>query len=149
VWRDRPTLGGLMALCEENYALLSRLVIDMREHRGHGRSRLNQGMDLHLEVLEQTPYTSLLHLTYYFSQAGASLPDPDASLRAYHDANQVEVLDLRQTALPLPSRGNFPTLEQKWRANLFLSKWLSYCVAQGHCFIPAMSHGQRPLAVSC
>jgi uncharacterized protein len=28
-----------------------------------------------------------------------------------------------------------PTLEQRWRINLFLSKWLHYCVAQGHSFV--------------
>jgi hypothetical protein len=149
LWRERPSLGGLMALCEENYRILARLVIDMREHQGYRRSPLHQGMDLHLEILEQTPYTTLLHLTYYFPHEGSALPDPDASLRAYHDACQVEVLDLRQTALPLARGPHFPDLEQKWKANLFLSKWLSYCLSQGHQFLPDSVVRNRSCAASC
>ena len=129
-----PSLGCLMDLCEENYRVLIRLVPQLREMEGYLRSGLPQGMDLHLEILEQTPYTTLLHLTYYFSHDAGVEPDPDTTLRAYHDATQVEVQDLRQTALPLARGPHYPTLEQKWKANLFLSKWLAFCVAQGHRF---------------
>jgi uncharacterized protein YqiB (DUF1249 family) len=85
--------------------------------------------------MEQTPYTSLVHLTYYFSHAVGDYPDPDATLRVYHDSRQVDVLDFRQSSLPLHRWGDNPTLEQRWRINLFLSKWLQYCVAQGHGFM--------------
>jgi uncharacterized protein YqiB (DUF1249 family) len=151
VLNDRPNLGGLMDLCEENYRVLCRLVPNIRQITGYRRSRLDIGLDLHLEVLEQTPYTSLLHLTYYFPDGTGVAPDPDTTFRVYHDAGQVEVLDLRQTALPLPSGPRFPDLCDKWRVNLFLSKWLQYCVSQGHCFADT---GQSPapghrLAVPC
>ena len=64
-------------------------------------------MDLHLEVIDQAPYTTLLRLTYFFpfeDERVHRLPqaDPDALLRAYHDARQVEVIDLR-TLKPLDS----------------------------------------------
>ena len=134
VLQDRPSLGGLMALCEENYRVLARLIPDMPGLAGYMRSGSPQGMDLHLEILEQTPYTTLLHLTYYFPRNEGAVPDPDATLRAYHDAGQVEVLDLRQTALPLARRPHCPTLEQKWKTNIFLSKWLAFSIAQGHEF---------------
>lgn len=65
---------------------------------------------------------------------GGTLAEPNALLRAYHDAGQVEVLDLRQTVLPLYRHYGAPALEAKWRANLFLSKWLAYCVRAGHGF---------------
>jgi hypothetical protein len=58
-------------------------------------------------------------------------------LRAYHDAGQVEVLDLRQTALPVFNHYRSPALQAKWKANLFLAKWLSYCLIRGHRFPPA------------
>ena len=135
-----PSLGCLMDLCEENYRVLMRLIPQLGEAEGYLRSELPEGMDLHLEILEQTPYTTLLHITYYFSHEAGMEPDPDTTLRAYHDAAQVEVQDLRQTALPLDRGPHFPPLEQKWKANLFLSKWLAFCVAQGHCFtLPTLS----------
>ncbi len=91
-------------------------------------------MDLYLDVLEQTPYTTLIHLTYYFNHEQGQKPDPDARVRIYHDSGQAEVIELRQSSLPLNTGLEHPTLEQKWKANLFLSKWLSYSVLQGHGF---------------
>lgn len=130
----RPTVGWLMDLCEENYRHLLRLAPAIRTLEGSRISRLDSSIDLHLEVLEQTPYTTLLHLTYFFAGSQARLPDPDARLRVYHDSRQVEVVDLRQRVLPLSMGIERPTMAQKWRVNLFLSKWLSYCIGQGHRF---------------
>jgi uncharacterized protein YqiB (DUF1249 family) len=135
----RPSVGSLMTLCEENYAALKRLVPDLTELRGELSSRSRGDMDLHLEIIEQARYTTLLRITYFFPHDDGGVhripqADPDALLRAYHDARQVEVIDLRQTALPLHNRYQAPALVAKWRANLFLSKWLGYCVRLGHRF---------------
>ncbi len=131
---ERPTVGRLMDLCDENYCHLAKLAPELRVLKGRHFSQVDDAMDLYLEVLEQTPYTSLIHITYYFNNAGKSCSDPDAILRIYHDAKQVEVIDLKQSALPLDQKIHGGTLHQKWKANLFLSKWLVYCVQQGHTF---------------
>lgn len=143
----RPTVGNLLDLCEENYRALMRLIPHLRQIQGEERSVREQDQDLHLEVLEQAPYTTLLRLTYYFPHNDGLVhrlkkADPDALLRAYHDSGQVEVLDLRQTALPLRTRYRYPALEAKWKVNLFLAKWLAFCLTQGHNF-PA-----RPTSLS-
>ena len=151
--RGRPTVGGMLDLCEENYRLIGRLSPGLQEMRGRHLSCLDYGMDLHLEVLAQSRYTSVIHITYYFAHADRSVPDPDATLRVYHDAGQAEVIDLRQSALPFGRAYTYPALEQKWRLNLFLSKWLSYCVQQGHCFLPQEPERRRrapsTLLLSC
>jgi uncharacterized protein YqiB (DUF1249 family) len=123
-----------MDLCDENYRHLMRLAPEIRGIEGRHVSSPRGAMDLHLEVLEQTPYTTLARLTYYFSHAAARKPDPDAQLRVYHDSGQVEVLEINQKSLLLNGGLQPSMLEQKWRVNLFLSKWLSYCVSQGHLF---------------
>jgi uncharacterized protein YqiB (DUF1249 family) len=133
----RPTVGALMSLCEENYRLLSRMIPELRSMQGELRSARVDGPDLHLEVIDQSRYTSLLRLTYIFPYADGRLhrvgeADPDALLRVYHDAGQVEVVDLLETALPLRSDYRSPALEAKWKVNLFLSKWLNYCLRQGY-----------------
>lgn len=136
----RPTVGTLMSLCEVNYLSLLRLIPDLKRGRGEARSALAGGLDLHLEVLEQTPYTTLLRITYFFHRDGGRVrrvADPDALLRAYHDARQVEVLDLKQTVLPICNHYQSPALETKWRVNLFLGKWLTFCIRQGHRFSTA------------
>ncbi|MCG7873509.1 MAG: DUF1249 domain-containing protein [Candidatus Thiodiazotropha lotti] len=132
---QQPTMGRVLDLSEESYGLLMRMAPDLQSLTGEYRSRLGGSMDLYLDVIEQTPYTTLVHLTYYFTHVVGDYPDPDAMLRVYHDSRQVDVIDLRQSSLPLDRWGMNPTLEQRWKINLFLSKWLRYCVEQGHSFL--------------
>ena len=61
-------------------------------------------------------------LACYFSHQQGQVPDPDAVLRVYHDTAQVEVVDLRQSALPLVAGYHYPSLLNKWKVQLFLSK---------------------------
>jgi uncharacterized protein YqiB (DUF1249 family) len=129
-----PTVGSLMALCEDNYRLLMRMAPDLADMQGRYASCLGDHTDLYLEVLEQARYTTLIHLTYYFHHEQGQTPDPDVTLRVYHDARQVEVLDLRQRVLPMQRLYDAPALLNKWKANLFVSKWLSFCNFQGHYF---------------
>lgn len=147
----RPTVGALMALCEENYHRLARLAPGLDGRAGTLVSRVDGGVDLVMEIEAQSRYTTELRLTYLFDgktpDVGASRregrpgADPDARVRAYHDARQVEVLDLRQTALPRYAHYAHPALDAKWRVNLFLSKWLAYCVDQGHRFDATETRG--------
>lgn len=136
-WLDRrPSVGDLLALCEENYRCLMNLAPQMRRLQGSYRSRLVDHQDLHLTIVEQTKYTTLIRLTYEFhhDDEGQRVADPDALLRVYHDARQVEVEDLRQQALPTHRLYESPGLENKWRLNLFVAKWLAFCASQGHLF---------------
>ena len=128
------TVGQLMDLCEENYRLLILLAPDLAEMSGNYHSVVAGQQDLYLEVLEQSPYTSLVHLTYYFPRKERSQADPDATLRVYHDARQLEVVTVRQSALPVANNYLPPGLRDKWKANSFIGKWLSYCWQRGHRF---------------
>ena len=133
----RPAIADLMGLYEENYQALMRLAPDLRGVRGEARAVVGRDQDLFLEVLEQAPYTTLLRLTYYFPRHDGQVhgtPDPDTLLRACHDAGQVEVLDLRQTMLPVRPHYPCSALETKWKVNLFLSKWLAFCLSRGYRF---------------
>jgi len=88
-------------------------------------------VELLFEVAEQTRYTTLVRLTYVFADDLGPRSDPNAVLRAFHDSKQVEVLSM-SPGYATSERGDVPaTLEGKWKASLFLSKWLSYCASQG------------------
>lgn len=129
-----PTVGALMDLCEGNFLMLARLVPDVTRMAGEYVSCPAGAAPLQLEVLEHTPYTSLVRLTHLFGHDASREPDPDARLRIYHDARQAEVIDLRQSVLPLHGMYDAPGLVQKWRANHFAWRWLQFCLAQGHDF---------------
>jgi uncharacterized protein len=134
-----PDVGALMNLCEENFVLLRRLAPGLSVYPvGQYLSRRPGTVDLHLEIEGQARYTTLVRLTHHFTAPDTleTHSDPDARLRVYHDARQVEVLELRQSILPLRTQYAHPALVDKWRANLFLSKWLLFCLRQGHGFAP-------------
>lgn len=140
-----PDLGDLLDLCEENYYHLQQLIPGLRDYPpGRFVSQRPGAVELHLEVEAQAPYTTTLCLTHVF----ASNPnhEPEARLRVYHDARQVEILGLRQSILPLRTHYAPPALIDKWRANLFLSKWLQFCRKQGHGFAPQSSPCPPPIA---
>ena len=134
----RPNVGRLVELCEHNYALLQRLMPELREMRGAYAAALPEHADLHLDVLEHSRYTSLIHLTYYFAHPKGRQPEPDATLRVYHDARELEVVELRQanTVLSATPLYEEPGLANKWELNWFVNKWLAYCVAAGYEFGP-------------
>jgi uncharacterized protein YqiB (DUF1249 family) len=137
---DRPTVGVLMALCEENYRALQQLAPGLAAFSGVQVSERAGRTRLELRIVEQARYTTTFRLTHVFRAEGNHadwLPEPDATLKAYHDAEQVEVLDLRQTALPIFSTYQSPALRAKWKANLFLSKWFGWCLRDGHRIGPA------------
>ncbi|CAK0767609.1 conserved hypothetical protein [Gammaproteobacteria bacterium] len=135
----RPTVGTLMALCEENYRRLRSLAPNLPALRGRQDAQGDDGLVLSLTVEEQSRYTTRLHLTYLFHQT-LSDQDPDLCIRAYHDAAQAEALVLWGGFLsrPAPFPG-LPCLMDKWRINVFLGKWLSHCLGNGHRF-----PGRRP-----
>jgi len=148
----RPDVGMLMSLCEENYRRLLCLAPQLRHASGSFVSRRSGVLDLHLDILEQAPYTTLLRLTHAFACVeGAPVPprhEPDARLRLYHDARQVEIIELHQSAWPLRRAYRPPALAHKWQANLFLGKWLAYCLAQGHGFMVVERPTKTPAPAS-
>lgn len=131
---SRPNVGRLVELCEENYRYLRKLLPELQTMRGCYCSNGDEHADLFLEVTEHSRYTSLVHLTYYFDHDHGREPEPDVLLRVYHDSQQVEVIDLKQSSLPVQSLYEAPGLLNKWQVNLFVAKWLAFCVYQGHHF---------------
>ncbi|GBE11541.1 putative dehydrogenase [bacterium BMS3Bbin12] len=146
----RRTFAGLMALYETNYARLLALVPHLHIIPASGAPQVapqvDGSPDLHLTVLERTRYTTILLLTYYFRHrnGGDPVADPDARLRVYHDARLVEVLSCRDGRAP--RSGARSGLMHRWQANLFLEKWLNYCLCQGHRFRPSV-HTAAPARI--
>lgn len=145
----KPSVGQLMDLCEENYYLILKLAPDLNQMEGKYLSTRLPHIDLHLEIIEQSRYTSLIHLTYFFDQSRDA--DPDTILRVYHDSRQLEVVDLKQKYLPVIQSYDHPGLLMKWKANVFISKWLSYCLHQGHSFElqPSQSPSNQQISSIC
>ncbi|WP_026279828.1 DUF1249 domain-containing protein [Thioalkalivibrio sp. ALJ16] len=135
----RPaSFAALMEMYEDNYLALRRLCPEPAGLPPRSVSRVAGALDLHLEVLERTRYTTTLHLTYHFDHQGEQRRQPDMRVRMFHDAHQAEVLELHCRRigedLAAEMRTGHPGLLCRWRHNRFLYKWLRYCLRQGHRF---------------
>ena len=133
------SFAGLMEMYEGNYIRLRKLLGDKNDIPVVAVSRIAQGMDLYLQVLEQTKYTSTIALTYYFSDVNEQfLAYPNLKIRLYYDALQAEVMNQayrrREPDFQAFNHSYDPSLLKRWRMNRFLFKWLAFCDRQGHSF---------------
>jgi uncharacterized protein YqiB (DUF1249 family) len=129
---------GLMTLYESNYIRLSWLLADMYDIPGQQVSRIDQDLPLFLTVRDRGPYTTTLHMTYYFREHGEQVADPDLSVRIYHDARMAETLccatfHRHQVLEPFKTRPG-KAIHHRWTRNMMLNKWLEYCADTGHRF---------------
>ena len=139
-WRARPrSFVALMGLYESNDRRLRAVAGDPRRLRGVQRSRAPGDCELVLTVLEQSPYTTTLELTYLLGGTGADVRTaPDMVVRLYHDARLAEALGWSPSHAHDVLRGFRREVEReldhRWARNVMLNKWLEYCVERGHFF---------------
>ena len=128
--------GFLMGLYAENYERLERVFRLSRLPGDYLLSSIDDGLDLHLQVVERHAYTLELRLTYGLIDPITSRPDPSAFLRVYRDARMAEATHCYAgrrwqdvLGLDAPAR---TVVGHRLRMNVFLSKWLEYLGDQGH-----------------
>ena len=134
--QPRPnTFAGLMEMYEHNYIKLKKLCGNFDKLPEYKCSQIDHALDLHIEVVERTKYTTTLNLTYKFPKKANNETRflPNLYIRAYFDAMQAEVL-YRELKHSVHAQRDVTHLGNKWRDNRFLFKWLSFCIAQGHSF---------------
>jgi len=134
-----PRIGRfawLMGLYAENHERLVRLFEPADLAPGVYASRIGDGLDLRLDVIEQHRYTTELRLTYALQDPLTGEPDPSAFLRVYHDARQVEATHCYVGRRWQDVLGLYPPpaalLDHRLRMNTFLGKWLQYLAERGH-----------------
>ena len=126
---------SLMDLYENNSIRLKKLLPILEHIESSAISRLPGCLDVHIEIIERSKFTTTLLMTYLFRDDGREVSEPNLKLRVYHDARLVEVVaghlkHGRQRLDHLPATA----LKLKWRLNRFLYKWLGYCLYLGHEF---------------
>jgi hypothetical protein len=134
----RPgSFTGLMTVYESNFIKLSRLIADFDRLGDSGVSTVARDCDLHLELRRREPYTTTIKLTYWFDEPdGRRTPDPDLTLRIYHDARLVEAVESREQHRHPKLQGlasaRSAELDRRWARNMLLNKWLDYLLDVGH-----------------
>jgi hypothetical protein len=137
----RPgTFSGLMTLYESSYIKLGQLGAYFDAEPAQRLSSVPGDCELHVEVLARGSHTTTLTLTYWFAEpVGGLVPDPDLSLRIYHDARLVEAIAVAQQHRHQKLRefalSHAAELDRRWRRNMTLNKWLDYLLDMGHSFM--------------
>ncbi len=125
-----------MALYDSNHVRLAKLAGDLQALAGERRSLVEGDCELALRVIERSPYTTQLELTYLFGEDAAVPSAPDMLLCIYHDARLVEARGWApRHEHPLLREWRAaagPALDQRWARNMMLNKWLEYCAERGH-----------------
>lgn len=128
--------GWLMGLYAENHRKLTRLFAPAQLAAGRYVSSCGDGLDLHLQVIEQHRYTAELRMTYALRDPVTGEPDPSAFLRVYRDARQVEATHCYVGRRWQDVIGMYPppakVIGHRLRMNTFLGKWLDYLAESGH-----------------
>jgi uncharacterized protein YqiB (DUF1249 family) len=134
--RKRPELKKLQDVQEEIYRQLHLLIPDQFVFNDSLVSHVAGSPILRLEVLERHRYTTFFRLTYEFRQGQLSTYAPDAHIRFYHDAHVAEATSFNVsqgcTRTAHPSYPPKQLLQQTWRRNRALDRWLDYLLKQGH-----------------
>jgi len=134
--RTTGRFSNLMELYEQNYVLLRLLIPDLKSAELQTRvSKVDGCLPLYMQLIEKTPYTTTLRMTYRFveteGEAVRSQAEPNLMLRVYHDARSAEVISGHihgQQHVQRKTRG----LDNSWQLNRFLYKWLRYLRHRGH-----------------
>lgn len=125
-----------MALYESNYLRLLHLIPELERIDGCFRSRVAGDCELHVDILERCRYTVTMSLTYYFDNDDGRSADPDLRVRAYLDGRLAEAMDLngnhRHAELRRLAKAHRRELDNRWRRNVVLNKWLEYLTDHGH-----------------
>jgi uncharacterized protein YqiB (DUF1249 family) len=143
-WRATPrSFVALMSLYESNFIRMGWLAGNVSQLQGEYLSRIGGDCDLLLAVVERSPYTTTLNLTYLIPQRDATQRFPDMGVRVYHDARLVEAQEWAvshdHAGLKALRNNVACELDQRWARNIMLNKWLEYCVERGHRFTSATS----------
>lgn len=134
----RRRIHDLHRFHEVNYQLVMRLIPDMLNMADTAVSRVKDGDDLHLQIIERSPYTTALSLTHHFKAGSIRLPVPDLWLRVYHDVCVAEAIAQLDGNSPAHARAydwhEGLDTDIKRKLNSFTEKWLRHCLYQGHGF---------------
>ncbi|MGE0624999.1 MAG: DUF1249 domain-containing protein [Pseudomonadales bacterium] len=129
-------LPAHMAECDANYLRITKLFpdIEQADTTSIGVDVNGARMEVHLEVLERSPYTTLIRLS--------QRPEPpwtrkaSLTVRLYHDARSAEVVEYQGRKHFLRAVYDYPNADmrqpdEKAQINRFLGEYLALCLRHG------------------
>lgn len=134
-------LAHLLELYERNYRLVEQLLPELDLPFDRAVSSPPSDLPVYLSVVERSPYTVEIRLTYRFDTPDGHRLEPDFWIRIYRDARVAEALRCGRRmpwlAADERDRAAHEYLRDQWTRNHMLLKWLEYLLSHGHGFVVA------------
>ena len=128
----------LQNVCETNYRKIFCLIPNLRKIETAVQGFSHGKPVLHVQILEQTPYTKTIQLSHFFENESEVLLEPAVKIRLYFDVCIAEVLrDYKriEVASAIEDIGRSKEImDYKWKLNYFLDKWLDHCLKNDYVF---------------
>ena len=123
---------GLMTLYESNYIKLNYLFPEIRQYNTDKSIKSLFGNDIHLGINKKTKYTMIISMTYSFKEIDIIEYEPNLTIKIYFDSRSAEVIGVgklnKKSRLRDITYQNKNIINQLWRRNIILNKWLDYII---------------------
>ena len=123
---------GLMTLYESNYIKLNYLFPKIRQYNTDKTIKSLFGNDIHLGINKKTKYTMIISMTYSFEEIDIIEYEPNLTIKIYFDSRSAEVIGVgklnKKSRLRDITYQNKNIINQLWRRNIILNKWLDYII---------------------
>ena len=123
---------GLMTLYESNYIKLNYLFPKIRQYNTDKSIKSLLGNDIHLGINKKTKYTMIISMTYSFEEIDIIEYEPNLTIKIYFDSRSAEVIGVgklnKKSRLRDITYQNKNIINQLWRRNIILNKWLDYII---------------------
>ena len=123
---------GLMTLYESNYIKLNHLFPKIKQYDADRSIKSPFGNDIHLGISKKTKYTMIISMTYSFEESEIIEYEPNLTIKIYFDSRSAEVISIGKLSNKNKLRDityqNKNIINQLWRRNIILNKWLDYII---------------------
>ena len=123
---------GLMTLYESNYIKLNHLFPNIKQYDDDRSIKSPFGNDIQLGVNKKTKYTMIISMTYSFEESEIIEYEPNLTIKIYFDSRSAEVIGIGKLSKKNKLRDityqNKDIINQLWRRNIILNKWLDYII---------------------
>ena len=123
---------GLMTLYESNYVKLNHLFPNIKQYDDDRSIKSPFGNDIQLGVNKKTKYTMIISMTYSFEGSEIIEYEPNLTIKIYFDSRSAEVIGIGKLSKKNKLRDityqNKNIINQLWRRNIILNKWLDYII---------------------
>jgi len=121
-----------MTLYESNYVKLNHLFPNIKQYDDDRSIKSPFGNDIQLGVNKKTKYTMIISMTYSFEESEIIEYEPNLTIKIYFDSRSAEVIGIGKLSKKNKLRDityqNKDIINQLWRRNIILNKWLDYII---------------------